>query len=96
MYTLILIQVKVSIGGLGVPETTPNGAYRVTLTIISDIEKVRTAKGVKVAVADPTAAKGKPKDAYEEAYKLLGKVKALIEKDSYSIPGGAVTLPHSG
>ncbi|WP_089728113.1 hypothetical protein [Candidatus Thiosymbion oneisti] len=86
-----LMQVKASIGGLGVPETTPNDAYQVALTIISDIEKVRAAKGIKVAVADPAAAKGKkPKDVYKEAYKLLGKVKALTKKDGYGVPGGVV------
>ncbi|MCB2261445.1 MAG: hypothetical protein LGR52_00625 [Candidatus Thiosymbion ectosymbiont of Robbea hypermnestra] len=88
-----LMQVKASIGGLGIPATVPNDVYRVALAIVSDIEKIRAAKGVTVAVADPAPSKGKaPKDVYGVAYKLLGKVKALTEKDGYGIPGGVVML----
>lgn len=86
-----LVQVKASIDELGVPVTTPNDVYQVALTIISDIEKVRAAKGVTTTVAEPAVSRGKePKDVYEVAYKLLGKVKALTNKDGYGIPGGVI------
>jgi len=86
-----LVQVKASIGELGVPVIVPNDVYQVALTIISDIEKVRAAKGVTTAVAEPADSKGKtPKDVYAVAYKLLGKIKALTEKKGYGIPGGVI------
>lgn len=86
-----LVQAKASIGELGVPVIMPNDVYQVALTIISDTEKVRAAKGVTTAVAEPPGSKGKePKDVYEVAYKLLGKVKALTDKNGYGIPGGVV------
>ncbi len=84
-----LVQAKASI--TAVPVIMPNDVYQVALTIISDIEKVRKAKKVTAEVPEPAASKGKkPKDVYEVAYKLLGKVKALTEKKGYDIPGGVI------
>ncbi len=87
-----LVRASLSLDGLGLPPATPNEVYRVALTIVSDLDKIRAARGVTTPVALPGMVPGKkPVDVYEAGYGLLGDLKNLVEtKPDFAIPHGIV------
>lgn len=101
-----LARASLSIDGLGLPPATPNEVYRIALTLVSDLEKVRAHRGITAAVPLPAMAPGKkPADIYEAGYLLLTDLKKLVEsKADFAIPqgivlpakrGGAITPAHA-
>lgn len=87
-----LVAAGLQVDGLGIPKSVPNAVYRVALTIISDIEKVRAARGITDPVAMTTGASGKkPKDVFENGVQLLTQIQALTEGNAdFAIPNGVV------
>lgn len=83
---------SLSLDGLGLPPATPNEVYRLALTLVSDIDKIRAARGVSAVVPQPDPVSGKkPVDVYEIGYQLLTDLKTLVEgKADYAVPQGIV------
>lgn len=79
---------------LGVPAADANTVYRIAATVVSDLEKIRAAKGISAPVADvPVPSAKKPGDVYNLALELMAELKALSEKDaSLSVPGDVKPL----
>ena len=70
---------------LGIPQTVPNDVYRVALTIIGDIEKIRRARGLGDVVVAKRSSKGKtPMDAYDQGFLLLETLRDLSERHEIS------------
>ena len=84
----------VSIDALGLPAVTPNEVYRVALTIVSDLQKIRAARGLSGDVPLPDLIAGKkPADVYQDGYALLGELSKLVQsKPDFAIPQG-ITMP---
>ena len=89
-----LVKVSAKIDGLGMPKIVPNDVYRVALAIVSDLEKVRIARGLTDNTVMQEGAKGKkPKEVYELGVQLLERIAALTKNESFAISGGVV-LPN--
>ena len=90
-----LSKVSLSLDGLGLPASVPNDVYRITLTMVSDIELIRAARKISTPVAEPgEISPKKPADVYDIAYTLLSDLKTLVESNpDYAIPKGII-LPN--
>lgn len=90
-----LRRAELQLDGLGLPPTAPNEVMRIALSIVSDLEKVRAARGIGGMVPAVTVVPGKkPVDTYNQAYELLVDLKQITEGDStLAIPKGVV-LPN--
>ncbi len=89
-----LVRAGEQLDGLGIPRIVPNDVYRVALTIVDDLEKVRIARGVTEAVPTLLGSKDKqPSDVYAKAFEILRALGALTsENPDIEIPGGIVLL----
>lgn len=91
-----LLRTGLQLDGLGIPRIVPNDVHQVALTIISDIEMIRAARGLtkKVAFKGGTKRK-KPKHVFQHSFKLMQAIKNLSEKKfDFAVPGGVV-LPNN-
>lgn len=86
---------ELQLDGLGLPPTAPNEVMRIALSVVSDLEKVRAARGITGAVPAVAVVPGKkPADTYNQAYEVLADLKTAVEGDpSLAIPKGVV-LPN--
>lgn len=87
-----LVAAGLQVDGLGIPKSVPNAVYRVAMTIISDLEKVRAARGLAdpVAMISGSSAK-KPKHVFENSIQLLTQLQTLTENNAdFAIPNGVV------
>lgn len=88
-----LRRTSVLVNALGIPEIVPNDVYRVALTILSDLELIRSHRGSTVTAEISAESTGKkPEDVYEVASKLLAELETLTRKPDFAIPGGVVLL----
>jgi len=87
-----LMRASLQIDGLGIPRVVPNGVYRVAMTIIGDLKKVRAARGIGTKVKFQAGAKHKrPKHVFNRSVELLAAIKSLSAADPvFAIPGGVV------
>ncbi len=89
-----LVRAGEQLDALGIPRIVPNDVYRVALTIIGDLEKVRAARGLIEPIPARRGSKDKqPSDVYEKAFELLRALGTLTSENSgFEIPGGVVLL----
>lgn len=89
-----LVRAGEMLDGLGIPKIVPNDVYRVALTIIGDLEKVRAARGLTEPVPLQRGSRDKrPSDVYAKAAELLRTLRTLTsENPGFQIPGGIVLL----
>ena len=89
-----LARATAKLDGLGIPRIVPNDVYRVALTIIGDLEKVRSARGLTEPVPMQSGSKDKrPSDVYAKAFELLQALESLTsENPDFEISGGVVLL----
>lgn len=87
-----LIRASLQIDGLGIPRVVPNGVYQVAMTIIGDLKKVRTARGITAEVKFQAGGKRKrPKHVFDRGVELLAAIKSLSATNpNLAIPGGVV------
>ncbi|WP_282609888.1 hypothetical protein [Pelagibius sp. Alg239-R121] len=79
------------IDGLGMPKTVPNDVYRVALTIVSDLQKVRIARGMTDDIAVESVSSGKkPNQVYKLGVQLLERIGELAKNERFAISGGVV------
>lgn len=89
-----LMEAGAMVDGLGVPKVVPNDVYRVALAIVSDLQKVRAARGMSDEVPLLTSAKGKkPNQVYDLGFQILERMAELTQNESFAIAGGVV-LPN--
>ncbi len=90
-----LVRASLALDGLGIPAPAPNDVYRVALSVVADLEKVRAARGSTAPVAEVEKASGKkPIDAYDHAYALLADLKDLVESHPDFTISKGVILPN--
>lgn len=92
---VLLNQASLALDGLGVPALMPNDVFRLALTIVSDLEQIRAARGVTQPVTDIDKPVGKkPMDIYQQSYALLVDLKELVDSSpDFAIPKGVI-LPN--
>lgn len=89
-----LIRASLQLDGLGIPRIVPNDVYQVAMTIISDINKIRTVLGQTDEFEMMSGSKGKkPKAVYQRSFDLLNTLKTKSNNDKFKVPGGVI-LPN--
>lgn len=89
-----LSQTSTLVNALGIPEIVPNDVYRVALTIHSDLEMIRSRRGLSDTFEMRSGSIDKiPADVYVIAFQLLAELKKLTARNpEFAIPGGVVLL----
>lgn len=87
-----LRRAELQVDGLGLPATSPNDVMRIALSIVNDLELVRSSLGVTApAPSPPVIPARRPVDTYDNAIGLLVDIKVLTENNpSLAIPMGVV------
>lgn len=89
-----LVGATAAVNSLGVPKVVPNDVYRVALAIVSDLTKIRSARGLTEEIPLKKEATGKkPGQVYELGVQLLERLAELTQNEAFAIPGGVV-LPN--
>ena len=87
-----LRRAELQVDGLGLPATSPNDVMRIALSIVNDLELVRSSLGIVAPVSPPQVIPARrPADTYDNALGLLEDIKVLTENNPrLAIPMGVV------
>lgn len=87
-----LRRAELQVDGLGLPATSPNDVMRIALSVVNDLELVRSSLGITTPVLPPQVIPARrPVDTYDNAIGLLVDIKVLTESNpKLAIPMGVV------